>query len=1399
MSGNLTAFTAGDLVVSEVGDVENNGTFSLDQASPIFLQELTTSGTVVGTMVLPQTTSVVNGTTEYAISGEYGSASEGALQLSADGQSLVILGYGVTSTAFNTGTIYGTNALGQTTSIPGGPDAVVPRIVADIKFNGSVDTSTQLFNVFNTNNPRSVATVNGTTFYVSGQGGGKGDPTQGVFVAHDGATKATAIDTSTDTRFVTIQNGQLYVSRDSTESTTSGTNISTYGTTLPTSATVPSVLPGISQSIILTAAQENTVNASAVGTAVNLSPESFFFATPSILYVADSGDPKNGGVGDGGLQKWVLNNGTWDLEYTLSQGLNIAPNGMTTSSGTSGLIGLTGTVIGGVVELFATTETFGELNPDALVAVTDTLTATTGTGEVFTTLETSAPNTILRGISFAPTQSATTPTSIAITSGVTSSGLVITSGSTLTVANGGTAFATTILSAGSAFVSSGGVDSGSNIAQGGSETVFGSAFGDFVGGTQLISGTSASTAVISNETVLNGGSVDLFLKGAVANNMTIASGGMLAINGNATASNTVIQGGTLEFQSPKANATGSLTFSGNGALVYSAVTSAGAGDLAVISNFGASDVVDFVSIGTGATFSTTQSGGNTLATVTSGAVSQTLTFAGSSTLQLTPDGTGGVEITFSAPPPTTATVASGVTSTGLFVTSSSLLDILSGGTAVATTVLSSGLEQVEIGGTDSATTLMTGGNELVFGNAIGDVINGTQLISAPVSVASSVAVVTNETVSNGGSVDLFLKGAVANGITVNAGGVFAINGNAVGNNTVINSGGLVQLQSPKATLSSSLTFSGPGTLQATAAASAGSGEQAVISNFSTGDVIDFTFIGSGASLSTSSSGGNTVASVTSNGVVQTAIFSGAVTSHLALQGDGTGGTEIVYTASATSSSTSTTPVSSGTLSNTVVSGGEILDVLSGAAIVSATVLSGGSAIIEVGATDSGSTISAGGIETVLGLASVDRVAGTQFINGNVVSETILSGGSATVEAGGADSGSVISAGGTETVSNTATGDQVFGTQVNIVSGAVVSNETVFNGGNVELFIAGAVGSGITVSSGGALTISGRGTAEATVLNGGSITLESPKATISGTLTFSNGAALIETATISPVSSGIFFGDQALNIGFGAGDVIAFTSTTDIGSAGSAATLTTSTLSGNTVATVSGVSGSESFTFAGTTIASQLGLVVAGGSVELTVVCFARGTRIRTPDGDVPIEQLAAGQAVVTASGETKPITWVGHRRLDCRRHPRPEQAWPVRIKAGAFGRGLPERDLLLSPQHAIFDQGVLVPIHYLINGTTVVQEPVAQVEYLHVELPTHDVLLAEGLPTESYLENGDRNTFENGGGALVLHPDLSRWNWDARACAALKVTGPEVQAIRAKLRRNARKLGRTVTEAKRRA
>ncbi|OYV75806.1 MAG: hypothetical protein B7Z74_00905 [Deltaproteobacteria bacterium 21-66-5] len=154
-------------------------------------------------------------------------------------------------------------------------------------------------------------------------------------------------------------------------------------------------------------------------------------------------------------------------------------------------------------------------------------------------------------------------------------------------------------------------------------------------------------------------------------------------------------------------------------------------------------------------------------------------------------------------------------------------------------------------------------------------------------------------------------------------------------------------------------------------------------------------------------------------------------------------------------------------------------------------------------------------------------------------------------------------------------------------------------------------------------------------------------------------------------------------------------------------------------------------------------------------CFVAGTRIATTQGAVPVERLRAGDRVRTAGGAARPVRWIGWRGVDLVRHPDPRRAQPIRILADAFADGVPSRDLLLSPDHAVFDRGRLIPIRLLVNDATIRRETSRRrVTYFHVELDSHDLLLAEGLVAESYLDAGNRGIFENAGLPLVAHPDF---------------------------------------------
>ncbi|KQP99999.1 hypothetical protein ASF59_10010 [Methylobacterium sp. Leaf121] len=170
-----------------------------------------------------------------------------------------------------------------------------------------------------------------------------------------------------------------------------------------------------------------------------------------------------------------------------------------------------------------------------------------------------------------------------------------------------------------------------------------------------------------------------------------------------------------------------------------------------------------------------------------------------------------------------------------------------------------------------------------------------------------------------------------------------------------------------------------------------------------------------------------------------------------------------------------------------------------------------------------------------------------------------------------------------------------------------------------------------------------------------------------------------------------------------------------------------------------------------------------------------------------VERLQVGDFAVTASGALRPIAWIGHRDLDGDGMALHHDQQPIRIHPGAFGNGLPFRDLFLSPGHPVLvgadadnAGGVLVPVMCLINGTTVTREPVASVTYWHVELDSHDILLAEGLPAESYIDGGDRAFFAEGSDHALHNPDFVAPGWNGR-CRPVAVDGPLVEAERLRL------------------
>ncbi len=323
--------------------------------------------------------------------------------------------------------------------------------------------------------------------------------------------------------------------------------------------------------------------------------------------------------------------------------------------------------------------------------------------------------------------------------------------------------------------------------------------------------------------------------------------------------------------------------------------------------------------------------------------------------------------------------------------------------------------------------------------------------------------------------------------------------------------------------------------------------------------------------------------------------------------------------------------------------------------------------------------------------------------------------------------------------------------------------------------ANTLASQTTLTNNGTLNVAGGSLAFDTLLGSGRIAA-SGGATIaaSGTVAATETIALGTGANRLALTPSAFAGTIS---GFNAGETIVLTGIADAVSANISG--------GNTLLVHRGANPDISLlldpaaNYAGATFSVGDG---ASDFVTTDLPCFAKGTRIDTPEGPVAVEDLKEGGLVCLHDGGTAPIVWIGRRRVNCARHPRPERVWPVRVAAGAFGPGLPRRDLFLSPNHAIFANDVLFPIAYLIDGDGIAQVSRDEVVYFHLELPAHDVVLAEGLPAESYLDTGDRARFDNGGGAIDLHPDFSAAIWEGRGYARLVVTGPELAAVKRRVR-----------------
>jgi hypothetical protein len=200
----------------------------------------------------------------------------------------------------------------------------------------------------------------------------------------------------------------------------------------------------------------------------------------------------------------------------------------------------------------------------------------------------------------------------------------------------------------------------------------------------------------------------------------------------------------------------------------------------------------------------------------------------------------------------------------------------------------------------------------------------------------------------------------------------------------------------------------------------------------------------------------------------------------------------------------------------------------------------------------------------------------------------------------------------------------------------------------------------------------------------------------------------------------------------------------------------------------------------------------------TVVCFAEGTRIVTPNGEDAVENLRAGDMVLAMrDGQAgfEPLRWVGFMDVAVPRNAAmAAKTAPILIKAGALAPGMPARDLRVSPDHAMEVDGHLIPAKHLVNGSSIIQETwCRRVRYFHLELEAHGLLLSEGTWSESYVDDGNRHAFNNAamtGLFLDFEAGRSTGQYDDQACLPALRHGLTLDEIHGRLALRAVELAR---------
>jgi hypothetical protein len=492
-----------------------------------------------------------------------------------------------------------------------------------------------------------------------------------------------------------------------------------------------------------------------------------------------------------------------------------------------------------------------------------------------------------------------------------------------------------------------------------------------------------------------------------------------------------------------------------------------------------------------------------------------------------------------------------------------------------------------------------------------------------------------------------------------------------------------------------------------------------------------------------------------------------------------------------------------------VAGGGLLADITEAFSVAGNVTVAGSVIIEGGLAASGSLmvggslVSAGTLSaaaaTVAASGLVVVSGGTANLGALAVGGTLEGVGAAVIEAGSVTLAGFLSLGGTADFyaagSMLAGGTLEIGPDAGLFAPGLSQTGGVMVVDGMVSLAGGLVADGVVTLAGGTLLAPFVSLQPGAVLSGGGVVgaagslgvllANGAGLTASGNLlladdvTLANGAAITLAASSALDVAHIVTGGSIAFAGAGAALTI-----NDVGQFSAAVTgmvdhdavdlvgVAPSLVSfaGGEVS-VAGV-GQFALAVAGGQPAVSLGADGAGGTLITLggdMPCFARGTRLLTPNGYRQVEALKPGDPLINLGGERRGVRWIGWRTLDLKFH---DRAGPVTFAPHALGVGVPRRAVTLSPLHAVFIGGVLVPACHLVNGATIVAPKHAAVTYYHVEMDRHEVLLADGMAVESYLDNGNRGQ---------LYSEIGQRGHAAEPFAEIVTSGPALVAIRRRL------------------